>query len=86
VARLLDVTDVGHIVTAMRSLAADLVTERERVRSLLRENRELQERLESAQLESAVCPHCGLSVHGAGVGTREGSSQPRLVSEAVKTI
>jgi hypothetical protein len=71
VPRLLDVTDVGQIVTAMRSLAADLVTERERVRSLLRENRELRESLESARLESTVCPHCGLPVHRAVVGELE---------------
>jgi hypothetical protein len=55
----LDMTDVGQIGTALRALAADLVTERERVRSLSRENRallrensELLERLESVRLES----------------------------------
>jgi hypothetical protein len=74
----LQVTDVGQIVTAMRALAADLVTERERVRSLLRENRDLSRenhellvRLESIRLESTVCPRCGLPMYWAGVGQPE---------------
>jgi uncharacterized protein (UPF0212 family) len=63
----------------MRGLAADLVTERERVRSLARENRTLvrenqelldkleSDRLEFVRLESTACPHCGRPVYGAGV-------------------
>lgn len=74
----LDMTDAGQIVTALRGLAADLVTERDRVRSLsrenqalLRENRELLDRLESGGPESTVCPHCGLPMYGAEIGQLE---------------
>ena len=87
-------TDVGQIGTALRALAADLVTERERVRSLsrdnralLRENRELLERLESARLESpalesTVCPHCGLPMYGAEVGQLEHRRRARSAAAA----
>jgi regulator of replication initiation timing len=90
----LDMTDVGQIGTALRALAADLVTERERVRSLSRENRallrensELLERLESVRLESdrlqsTACPHCGLPMYGAEVGQLDQRRRARSATGA----
>jgi hypothetical protein len=82
-------TDVGQIGTALRALAADLVTERERVRSLsrenralLRENRELLERLEAIQPEATVCPHCGLPMFGAEVAQLERHRRPLSATRA----
>ena len=74
----LGVTNVGQLITAMRALAADLVIERERVRSLERENRELMERFE-ALCEATVCPHCGVPLcecqsPAEAVGVRPSSS------------